>query len=209
MLFRSAFKIPTIKYDEVIALEPEHVEMIHKTKPDEKKLIRTWYYTRLILHSGMRVGDMVNFETTLGEGYIDMKDLKTQHASKFYLPKEVREYIYHDKKPKWTTKDFREKLKTLLKYYPEFHEMRLVYKTNYIGELEKISKPIYEWITPHKLRSSAISWYLSLGYTEKQVREISGHADGSHAFYRYTAKTDERTRKAHAEQIDNLLKVCQ
>lgn len=203
-----SFQVPETKDNEVIALEPEQVEFIHKNKPSCPTLHKIWSYTRLMLHSCMRISDLIDFECSHSiNGYYTLYDKKTRHESKFYLPKDLENTI-KNYGTKWTQKNFRESLKKLLKSYPEFNQEKIVHKQNSSGEFERIVKPIYEWITPHKLRASGISWYLSLGWSEKQVREISGHADGSKAFYRYTAKTDKRTQNIHAEKIEQLLKVC-
>ena len=190
----------------VIALDPQDVEMLHKTPPLDIKLTKAWYYTRFMLHSCMRISDMIGFKVTDGTDHITYVSKKSGSQSSFYIPIDVRKFIANDNVG-YTINSFRHDLKKLLKSYKEFNKKKRItsfdVEGNPIVEIEKI----YNVITPHKLRSSGITWYLSIGYSEKQVREISGHSNGSVAFYRYTDHTDAKTKKLHMKQINELLKV--
>ena len=190
----------------VIALEPSDVEMLHKNPPVDIKLTKAWYYTRFMLHSCMRISDMIGFKISKGDDYITYISKKSTSQSTFYLPKDVREYLLKNENG-YTMVGFRNDLKRLLKSYDEFKKEKSITTFDVQGNPVVKILPIYEVITPHKLRSSGITWYLSLGYTEKQVREISGHSNGSVAFYRYTDHTDAKTKQRHADTINELLKV--
>ena len=189
----------------VIALDPSDVEMIHKNPPLDLKLTKAWYYTRFMLHSCMRISDMIGFKINDTDDYITYISKKSSSQSTFYLPSDVRNFMSKDKEG-YTISGFRHDLKRLLKSYKELHKKKRITSFDVEGNPVTILERIYDVITPHKLRSSGITWYLSLGYTEKQVREISGHSNGSVAFYRYTDHTDAKTKKRHADQITELLR---
>tara|TARA_R100000458_G_C8270911_1_gene245635 strand:- start:235 stop:1470 length:1236 start_codon:yes stop_codon:yes gene_type:complete len=192
----------------VISLTPQQVETIHKNKPKDVELECVWYYTRFLLHSCMRISDAWEFIMPNTKGHVTYINRKTGSQSTFYLPEDVHEYIYKNPMASAVVKKtFRKQLVVLLKTYPELRKNKVVHDYDHTGKLVVEEKPIYKIITPHKLRSSGITWYLYLGYTEKQVREISGHINGSTAFYRYTDITDSKTREKHAREIDSMLKL--
>ena len=190
----------------VIALDPVDVEMIHKNCPQDLSLHKAWYYTRFMLHSCMRISDMIDFKIAGDNDYIKYISKKSKTESTFYLPNDVREYINNNDYG-YTLRSFRTDLRKLLKSYKSLHKEKTITSYDVHGNLVQDVHSIYEIITPHKLRSSGITWYLSLGYSEKQVREISGHSNGSVAFYRYTDHTDAKTKQKHIEQMKELLKV--
>ena len=179
----------------VIALTPQQVELIDKNKPNDPSLETIWYITRFLLHSCMRIGDAMEFALPDSKEYIKYINRKTGATSVFYLPEDIRKYLNTNPQINYTEKTLRNKLKKLLKSYSEFNKKIIIYDYDYTNNLITKRLPIYEVITPHKLRASGITWYLYLGYSEREVREISGHANGSNAFYRYTDITDSETRK--------------
>ena len=154
----------------------------------------------------MRISDMIDFKIAGDNDYIKYISKKSKTESTFYLPNDVREYINNNDYG-YTLRSFRTDLRKLLKSYKSLHKEKTITSYDVHGNLVQDVHSIYEIITPHKLRSSGITWYLSLGYSEKQVREISGHSNGSVAFYRYTDHTDAKTKQKHIEQMKELLKV--
>ena len=169
----------------VIALDPEQVEMIHNTFPG-KELEDTWYYTRLVLYSCMRVSDLINFQTREDEDYVTIITKKGLGSiSNFFLPKDVKEFVSRKGSFGFTREVFRKRLKDLLRVYPEFHQKKIVYHYDHDGNPVNSERFLWDLITPHKLRSSGITYHLAKGLTEMEVRNISGHSNGSTAFYRY------------------------
>ena len=71
-----------------------------------------------------------------------------------------------------------------------FNKTKTRYKFDKDGNSYPVKEFLWQIYTPHKLRSSGISWYLSKGLPEYQVKKISGHSANSRAFYRYVAHAD-------------------
>lgn len=213
---------------EVIALTPHQVELIHTTNPiifltantewspQEKKsfidecnrLEATWYYTRLMLYSCMRISDLTNFEATSDGNIITIITKKGMGSlSRFYLPDDVNSYIAKNGTYHWSMKSFRRALKNLLRMYPEFMQTKTVYKFDHEGNPKASQHFLYDLITPHKLRSSGITYHLSKGLSEMEVRRISGHSNGSEAFYRYVKHSDTDSLRKQEEANMSLTKM--
>tara|TARA_R110002124_G_scaffold252496_1_gene417887 strand:- start:124 stop:717 length:594 start_codon:yes stop_codon:yes gene_type:complete len=170
---------------EVIALSPTQVELIHSKKPAHE-LEDIWYYTRLMLYSCMRVSDLVNFQASSDGSVVTIITKKGVGAiSSFYLPEDVRNFLEGRGSFSHSQQYFRVQLKTLLKSYEELHEKKVVYTYDHNGDPVHEEKYLYDIITPHKLRASGITYHLSKGLSEIEARNISGHKNGSTAFYRY------------------------
>jgi integrase len=170
---------------EVIALSPTQVELIHNNKPGIE-LEDVWYYTRLMLYSCMRVSDLVNFKASSDGSVVTIITKKgVGSISSFYLPKDVRVFLEGKGAFTHSQQHFRARLKTLLKSYKELHEKKIIYTYDHNGNPIHEEKFLYDIITPHKLRASGITYHLSKGLSEIEARNISGHSNGSTAFYRY------------------------
>jgi hypothetical protein len=170
---------------EVIALDPTQVELIHNNNPGIE-LEDVWYYTRLMLYSCMRVSDLVNFQASSDGSVVTIITKKgIGSISSFYLPKDVRDFLEGKGSFSHSQQHFRVQLKTLLKSYKQLHEKKIVYTYDHNGNPVHEEKFLYDIITPHKLRASGITYHLSKGLSEIEARNISGHKNGSTAFYRY------------------------
>lgn len=53
-------------------------------------------------------------------------------------------------------------------------------------------KPLYDLITCHTMRKSAITSMLAFGMDKENVSALSGHADGSRSFWRYVGYVESR-----------------
>ena len=180
---------------EVIALTPGQVEMIHNNNPGVE-FENVWYYTRLMLYSCMRISDLTNFQATSDGNIVTIITKKGMGSiSTFYLPDDVNSYIAKNGTFSWSLQSFRRELKELLKFYPEFMQSKTVYNFNHEGNPIPSQQFLYDLITPHKLRSSGITYHLSKGLSEIEVRRISGHANGSEAFYRYVSHSNTESLK--------------
>ncbi len=200
-------KLQSIKelQTEVIAMTPEQVELIHTAMPLDSRLHESWYYTRLMLYSCMRVGDLVGFECDAEDESVTIITKKGRGSiSNFYLPKDVRDFVAN-KTWEYTKQTFRKHLKLILQQYEEFNVKKTIYTYDHEGNPKKETKYLWELFTPHKLRSSGITYYLSKGLTELEVREISGHANSSQAFYRYVKFTNTSSINKQKELINELL----
>jgi len=186
---------------EVIALNPTQVELIHNNNPGIE-LEDVWYYTRLMLYSCMRVSDLVNFQASSDGSVVTIITKKGVGAiSSFYLPKDVRKFLEGKGSFSHSPQYFRTQLKTLLKSYKEFQDKRIVYTYDHNGNPVHEEKFLYEIITPHKLRSSGITYHLSKGLSEIETRNISGHANGSTAFYRYVKHSNTESIEKQKQYI--------
>jgi integrase len=190
---------------EVIALTPDQVEMIHNNNPGIE-LENVWYYTRLMLYSCMRISDLTNFQATSDGNIVTIITKKGMGSlSTFYLPDDVNSYIAKNGTFAWSLKSFRRGLKELLQFYPEFMQSKTIYNFDHDGNPVPSQQFLYELITPHKLRSSGITYHLSKGLSEMEVRRISGHANGSEAFYRYVRHSDTESLKK--QEINHKLLI--
>jgi integrase len=184
---------------EVVTLNPYQVNLIHTTPP-KKSLKDMWYYTRIALYSCMRISDLINFECTMDGNVVTILTKKGMGAlSTFYLPDDVCEFIKEKGSPKFSKNHFRSLLKELLQEYSEFWKKKTVYKYDHEGNPTQETSYLWELITPHKLRSSGITFHLTNGLTELDVRRISGHANNSSAFYRYVNASDTKSLKQQKE----------
>jgi len=191
---------------DVIALDPEHVQMIHQTKPEDESLHRVWYYTRLCLYSCMRISDLINFQNTIDDGIVTIITKKgVGSLSTFYIPKDVQEFLAERNGLGMKPQIFREKLRELMRSYPELRKQKVIYKYNHNGDPYAETKFLWQLITPHKLRSSGITYHLSNGLSEMEVRNISGHANGSLAFYRYVKASDKDSIRKQKENSKLLI----
>lgn len=195
---------------EVIAMSPEQVELIHTCMPIDPKLHDTWYYTRLMLISCMRISDLVKFECDVNGDAVTIITTKGMGAiSTFYLPPDIKDFVTSNTY-EYTPKAFRHNLKSLLKNYDEFNKTKIVYDFDHEGHPKKEEKFLWELYTPHKLRSSGITYHLSKGLSEFEVRQISGHSNGSVAFFRYVkhieANSIDKQKKALTEIYPGLEK---
>ncbi len=73
-------------------MTPEQVEIFHSTMPVNKKLHHTYYYTRMMLYSCMRVSDLVRFECNIDGDAVSIITTKGMGSvSTFYLQQDVKE----------------------------------------------------------------------------------------------------------------------
>ena len=192
---------------EVIAMTPEQVEIFNSTMPVNKELHHTYYYTRMMLYSCMRVSDLVRFECNIDGDAVSIITTKGMGSvSTFYLPQDVKEYI--SKNPfTFCIKTFREQLKKLLMQYDEFCKEKIVYYFDHEGNPVKERKKLYDLFTPHKLRSSGITYHLSKGLSELEVRNISGHKNGSTAFYRYVQHSETKSIEKQKDNVNMFINI--
>lgn len=191
---------------EVVALNPCQVELIHTTMPVNKRLHDMWYYTRIALYSCMRISDLINFECTMDGNIVTILTKKGMGSlATFYLPDDVMFFIKQNGSPKISKNHFRDLLKELLQNYDEFWKKKTLYQYDHDGNPIQVTKYLWELITPHKLRSSGITYHLSGGLSEMDVRRISGHANNSTAFYRYVKASDTKSLKQ--QQENSVVKI--
>ena len=188
---------------EVTAMTPKEVEYLHQNKPP-KKFLRTWYYARLMLYSCMRIGDMNKFSISANQDYVNIITSKGKGSlSRVFLPDDVKNFLLNDNE-KYNSTIFTRDLKELLKTYDIFNKTKTRYKFDKNGKSYSEKDYLWKIYTPHKLRSSGISWYLSKGLPEYQVKKISGHSANSKAFYRYVAHADTEG----LENQKNIINGC-
>lgn len=190
---------------EVIALEPSQVELIHNNNPGIE-LQDIWYYTRLMLYSCMRVSDLVNFQASSDGSVVTIITKKgVGSISSFYLPDDVLKFLEGKGSFSQSQQYFRVRLKELLKFYNEFHKKKIVYSYDHNGNPVHEEKFLFDLITPHKLRASGITYQLSKGLSEIEARNISGHTNGSKAFYRYVKHSNsdsiEKQKRIHNQML--------
>lgn len=60
---------------------------------------------------------------------------------------------------------------------------------------ERVTKPLYEFMSPHALRRTAITTMLAMGVPDRQVKHLSGHTGDSRSFEKYVSFTEATQRK--------------
>lgn len=73
----------------------------------------------------------------------------------------------------------------LFSRYEELKQLVSVNEVGVNGEYETVTKELYNWVSPHMLRKTAITSMLVNGVSEQHVKFASGHTEKSHAFERY------------------------
>lgn len=89
------------------------------------------------------------------------------------------------------------KLRSIFSPFPE------VNKPHTIGGQTKL---MWEWVTPHMLRKSAITGLIYYGVDHLSVRHASGHSQNSAAFWKYVMVVDSRFRSEISAGHEAMLK---
>ena len=69
------------------------------------------------------------------------------------------------------------------------------------------TKPLWQWVTPHMLRKSAITGLIYYGVDHLSVRHASGHSHGSTAFWRYVKVVESRFKSEISSGHEAMLKT--
>jgi hypothetical protein len=170
----------------------------------EGNLRYAWEIAATILVTTMRVSDVMELKWG---NLIDRKDgmflnktnIKTGGQTNMIIPK-VLANIYRDNMAKYgqiytPCAEHKEaiiyrELENLFAMYPELHNQVSVTMVSPSGELELVTKKLYEWVKPHMLRKSAITSMLVKGISEQHVKFASGHKHDSKAFEKYRGFID-------------------
>lgn len=91
--------------------------------------------------------------------------------------------------------------------YDEFCKEKIVYYFDHEGNPVKERKKLYDLFTTHKLRSSGITYHLSKGLSELEVRNISGHKNGSTAFYRYVQHSETKSIEKQKDNVNMFINI--
>lgn len=203
---RSDISLPSDNL-EVNALTPEQAKLILLQPEMYKELQQLGLRASLraahiILLTALRISDVRQLdETNLREGedgfFIRTFNQKTGALTTAPITTDVANMIKDKSLPMsiglmQPQKDMR---KVMVKF-PELHQesTRMRYMND--GTVIKDTRPLYDFITPHMLRRTAITTMLIGGVPEHHVRELSGHKHGSPAFARYVAYSGDYMRNA-------------
>lgn len=165
----------------------------------------TWEVCATILITTMRISDATELKW---ENLTDRKDglflgkmnKKTGAPTNLMLPNKLAS-IYRDNMAKYgdifTPVKVADKqmliyqnIEKLFEMYPELHQYVSASMVNVQGDLEVVTKKLYEWVKPHMLRKSAITSMLSSKISEQHVKFASGHSDKSRSFEKYRGFID-------------------
>lgn len=163
-----------------------------------------WEICATIIITTMRISDVVTLEW---KNLVDRKDglflaklnTKTGANTNMIIPKKLAD-IYRENMAKYgdiytpITGDRTDAvylhIEKLFAMYPELHQPRSAGMVNVQGEVEMVTKQLYEWVKPHMLRKTAITSLLNNGVSESHVKFASGHSKNSKAFEKYRAFND-------------------
>lgn len=171
-----------------------------------------------MLFSSLRVSDAVtlkwdNFTDNKKNLFMNKWNLKTGALSTAPFPKRL-ENIYRENANKYkdiytpiSNKDRKSviyhNIKELFKMFPELHEVVSSSVIDPEGNMHSDTKPLYEWVTPHMLRKTAITNMDALGMAEATIKQMTGHKENSRAYSRYKAYNNRR----HNEDMERYLEV--
>jgi integrase len=78
----------------------------------------------------------------------------------------------------------------IMSKYDELQHSVSISEINSDGMYERSAKPLYDYVTPHMLRKTAITSMLVNGVSEQHVKFASGHSEKSQSFERYKGFID-------------------
>ena len=181
---------------EVNALRPEHVKLILEQTPSELTPNERVAFdaARVILLTTLRISDISALTAGSiaegGDGYfIKTFNKKTGALTTAPVTPEIATIVKSGSlaKLKPLSSNVGASLSAAMKRFPQFHEEVTRHRYMDDGTVEKDVRPLYQFITPHMLRRSAITTMLINGVPEVYVRQLSGHPLSSAAFGRYVA----------------------
>jgi integrase len=196
--------VPRIKtYDNPIVVLPP--EFIKKFMNDDKyaklkgTMRFTWEVCATIMVTSMRISDVISLTskhfTERADGlFLNKINEKTGALTSMIIPKQLA-VVFKENMARYN--DIFTPVKTerqtvvyshicnLFALYEELHETVSASKVNAQGQVEIDSRALYDWVTPHMLRKTAITSMLSNGVSEQHVKFASGHSNKSQAFEKY------------------------
>ncbi len=93
----------------------------------------------------------------------------------------------------------------MFSHYHELQEPRTVHvQSPDRSKILEITKPLWEWLSPHALRRTAITTMLALGMNDRQIKHLSGHRGDSRSFEKYVSFT-EATQKAEVSRFQDKI----
>lgn len=193
-------KVPKLEKVEkpVVVLDPSFYkrfmadDLYYRLDPSMKIV---WEVAATILASTMRISDVLSMRPSdliQGEQMLFSKvTSKTGEACELPVPDRLASIYRENLKGgsvfcgELNRHHIYENLRVLFSMYEELHAPYSV-----LG----VTKPMYDWVTPHMLRKTAITSYLYFGVSEMHVKHASSHSKDSKAFRRYTKVIETRFR---------------
>lgn len=170
----------------------------------EGNLRFVWEVCATIIITTMRISDVVSLEW---KHMVDRKDglflaklnEKTGANTNMIIPKKLAD-IFRENMAKhqdiFTPVEGNRSdvvytyIEKLFSMYPELEHSVSASMVNVQGNMEMVTKKLYEWVKPHMLRKTAITSLLNNGVSEGHVKFASGHSKNSKAFEKYRAFND-------------------
>lgn len=216
--------VPKIKSHEnpIVIFPPEFIKTFLTDKTYESletpQMKFMWEVSATILITSMRISDALSLKwahlTERPDGlFLNKANQKTGAITSMLLPKRLGN-IYkenmaqhgHIFTPVNTDPQnlFYKNITDLFAMYKELQHVVTASKINHRGEPEFVSRPLYEWVTPHMLRKTAITSMLTNGVSEEHVKFASGHSPRSQAFDRYRGFIDRNFHNQISEYYGAL-----
>lgn len=178
-----------------------------------------WEACATMLFSSLRVSDAVtlkwtDFTDNKKSLFMNKWNLKTGALSSAPFPKRL-ENAYRDNMAHhgdiYTPIGGKDRksviyanIKKLFASYPELHEVVSASVIDPEGRMHTTTRPLYEWVTPHMLRKSAITSMAALGLEDATIKIMSGHTENSKAYNRYKAYNNRRHNQDMKKYLDVL-----
>lgn len=170
----------------------------------------------LILLTTLRIGDVLklkpeNFNMNPdGSSELVVVNSKTKKRTFAIVPKKIMDIIRFNietygrvftRTPNYAMADPR----PMFSQYRELHVFRTVetLKPDRSGVMQK-TRPLYEYLTPHALRRTAITTMLAMGVPDRQVKHMSGHTGDSKSFEKYVAFS-ELAQKRELSRFQDMI----
>lgn len=198
-----SYQLPVVALPEGFSAKFMADKLYDRLNGDEKFV---WEACATMLYTSLRVGDAVSLKwsdlTDIGTGLLMQKwNKKTGALSAAPLPKRLetifRNNVAHHGDIFSPATGNRmaviyKCIKGLFFKYPELHQVLTASVVDSDGVFHTTSKPIYQWVTPHMLRKTAITTMKRLGMEDATIKLLSGHAERSKAYERYVAYDNVR-----------------
>jgi integrase len=191
----------------IVVLEPEFVFKFMDGNVYEKlegAMRYTWEVSATILVTSMRISDVLTLNwhhlNERKDGlFLSKENEKTGGETNMILPRKLA-LIFKNNMAKFgsifTPVDGDKRgviynnISKVFRKYDELHVDISASMPDVDGKGKNVTQKLYDWVTPHMLRKSAITSMLVNGISEEHVKFASGHSASSKAFERYRAFID-------------------
>ena len=206
---------------EVIALHPEQLAILARSSEldsklsDNQRLVKNIFLIGCVL--GLRFSDLISLKKQAilksDHGtYIQVCTRKTNTIVTIPIPNQFIGLLYKQKNgcfvfPQLALATFNKRLKEVGKIAGLVCPVSRIRSKSHGKTIENSCRqgPMYQFLSSHIMRRTAITTLLYYGVSEMNVRQITGHKQGSQAFYRYIQFAQDMIDASVINTWENIL----